>query len=86
MTGDILSVITKELDRTGRCAGRLIIRNGYGIQQLHGPEGIRHYKSWPLTISLVPCTRLDNIDLSQMEFRKDTVQQIADAYYSHLTC
>lgn len=77
----------EELDKCRQMyEGRLIIRSAMEFGQLHlDPEkasGI--IKSWPFDYLIGSVHKIDNIDLSQMEFRKDTGQQIADAYYSHL--
>ena len=69
----------EELDKCRQMyEGRLIIRSAMEFGQLHlDPEkasGI--IKSWPFDYLIGSVHKIDNIDLSQMEFRKDTVQQM----------
>lgn len=77
----------EELDKCRQIyEGRLIIRSAMEFGQLHlEPEkasGI--IRSCPFDYLIGSVHKIDNIDLSQMEFREDTTQDIAGAYYSHL--
>lgn len=77
-------------DEMDRCRqiydGRLLIRRGMEFGQMHlEPEkaaGI--IKSWPFDYLIGSVHKIDNVDLSQMEYREDTTEGIADAYYRQL--
>lgn len=77
----------EELDQCRRAYdGKLLIRSGMEFGQLHleSEKAAGIIKSWPFDYLIGSVHKIDNVDLSQMEYREDTTEGIANAYYRHL--
>lgn len=69
-----------------RFAGRLTIRFGLELGQLHlcPREAFEVIRGYPFDYIIGSLHKIENVDLSAMEYTARTVPQIAEAYYRHL--
>ncbi len=69
-----------------RYAGQLIIRFGIEIGQLHlcPREAFDVIRRYPFDYIIGSLHKIENVDLSLMDYTERTAPQIAEAYYRHL--
>ena len=66
--------------------GQLVIRQGLEIGQMHlCPEkALKIICAYPFDFIIGSLHKIENIDVSQMEYTEKTMPRIAEAYYRHL--
>lgn len=64
-------------------AGRLLIKSGmeFGQPHLETTKVVRLINKYSFDYLIGSVHKLDNVDLEKMEYRQDTVHEIADRYY-----
>lgn len=68
-------------------AGSLIIRSGMEFGQLHlcREEAFSIIEKYPFDYLIGSVHKIENVDLSKMEYTERTVPQIVESYYRHLS-